>query len=654
MARKEILELEVKTNSKKAEKEFEKVEKGVKDLNKEVDKTSKGTKKLGGDVGGLTGKLDSLTGGAVTGFSNMLKSVKSVTLGFKSLKFAIIATGIGALVVAIPAVGAAFRGSEEGQNKFNKILAVTGAIIGNAVDLLADLGDAIINAFENPKQAIQDFAKLIQDNITNRLEGLTELIPQLGKAVELLFKGQFAKAATVATNATAKVALGVDNLTKKINRSKDALIDFINEQVREGKEAAKVADMRAKADRIERKLIVDRAKQENKIAQLRLKSRQEQQFSAKERRQALLDAQDLQNELLADEKEALQLRADAQTLENTFSRSNKENLDEEARLIAAVIQQEARRTNSARQTQRELNTLNNQIQSQKDKEKKAEQKKQEEKKKAEQKKQEEKINKEVKDEQERLKKLEEVRKTFRQKVEDEAAETEIQKLELEQKRRITELETLEATESQKAEVRLFYQEKINEAEQTAADQRVKTAKKEADEKKKLEQDLYDAIVDISLKGLELVKQISGEGTKIAKIAALAQATISGIQSTQNAFTTAAANPVTSIFPAYPYIQAGLAAGFSALQFKKIASSGGGGGGGGAASATSGGSRASAAAQAPQAVAPSFNIVGDSGSNQITDAINTQGGKPARAYVVSKDITTQQELDRNTQGNSSLG
>ena len=641
MARKEILELEVKTNSKKAEKEFEKVEKGVKDLNKEVDKTSKGTKKLGGDVGGLTGKLDSLTGGAVTGFSNMLKSVKSVTLGFKSLKFAIIATGIGALVVAILAVGAAFRGSEEGQNKFNKILAVTGAIIGNAVDLLADLGDAIINAFENPKQAIQDFAKLIQDNITNRLEGLTELIPQLGKAVELLFKGQFAKAATVATNATAKVALGVDNLTKKINRSKDALIDFINEQIREGKEAAKVADMRAKADRIERKLIVDRAKQENKIAQLRLKSRQEQKFSAKERRQALLDAQDLQNELLADEKEALQLRADAQTLENTFSRSNKENLDEEARLIAAVIQQEARRTNSARQTQRELNTLNNQIQSQKDKEKKAEQKKQEEK-----------INKEVKDEQERLKKLEEVRKTFRQKVEDEAAETEIQKLELEQKRRITELETLEATESQKAEVRLFYQEKINEAEQTAADQRVKTAKKEADEKKKLEDDVFDAKVGIALNVLELAKQSAGEGTKVAKIAALAQATISGIQGTQNAFTTAALSPITPLFPAYPYIQAGLAAGFSALQVGKIASSGGGGAS--TPSAGGGGSRASAAAQGPQAVAPSFNIVGDSGSNQITDAINTQGSKPARAYVVSKDITTQQELDRNTQGNSSLG
>jgi hypothetical protein len=641
MARKEILELEVKTNLKKAEKEFEKVEKGVKDLNKEVENTSKSTKKLDGDVGGLTGKLDSLTGGAISGFKNMVNSVKAVTVGFKSLRFAIIATGIGALVIGILAVGAAFRGSEEGQNKFNKILAVTGAIIGNFVDLLADLGDGIINTFENPKKSIEDFAKLIQENITNRLEGLTELIPQLGKTVELLFKGQFAEAAQVATDATGKVVLGVENLTEKINQSKDALNDFINEQIREGQEAANVAEMRAKADKIERKLVIDRANKENEIAQLRLKSRQEQEFTAKERRQALLDAQDLQDELLADEKEALQLRADAQTLENTFSRSNKANLDEEARLIAAVIQQEAKRTNSARQTQRELNTLTNQIQGELNVRLKAEQKIQEDK-----------INKEVKNEEDRLKKLDEVRKNFEKLRADEEATTEVLKLELEQERRITELELLDANESQKADIKLFYQEKINAAEQTAADQRIKIAKKEADDKKDLEDQVFNAKVGIALNVLQLARETAGEGTKVAKIAAIAQATISGIQGTVNAFQTAAANPITTFFPAYPFIQGGLAAGFSALQIGKIASSGSGGAS--APSAGGGASRATAAAQAPQAIAPSFNIVGDSGSNQITDAINTQGNRPARAYVVSKDITSQQALDRNTQDNSSLG
>jgi len=641
MARKEILELEVKTNSKKAEKEFEKVENGVKDLNKEVENTSKSTKKLDGDIGGLTGKLDTLTGGAISGFTNMVKSVKAVTIGFKSLRFAIIATGIGALVIGILAVGAAFRGSEEGQNKFNKILAVTGAIIGNFVDLLADLGDGIINTFENPKKSIEDFAKLIQENITNRLEGLTELIPQLGKAVELLFKGQFAEAAQVATDATGKVVLGVEDLTKKINQSKDALNDFINEQIREGQEAANVANMRAKADKIERKLVIDRANKENEIAQLRLKSRQEQEFTAKERRQALLDAQDLQDELLSDEKEALQLRADAQTLENTFSRSNKANLDEEARLIAAVIQQEAKRTNSARQTQRELNTLTNQIQSQTNARIKETDKIEKDR-----------IDKKDKARADRLSKLSELDKAFITKQQDQAATTEVQKIELEQERLLAELVRLEASQDQKDKIKLFYIDKINAAEQTAADQRIKIAKKEADDKKDLEDQVFNAKVGIALNVLQLARETAGEGTKVAKIAAIAQATISGIQGTVNAFQTAAANPITTFFPAYPFIQGGLAAGFSALQIGKIASSGSGGAS--APSAGGGASRATAAAQAPQAVAPSFNIVGDSGSNQITDAINTQGNRPARAYVVSKDITSQQALDRNTQDNSSLG
>jgi hypothetical protein len=107
------------------------------------------------------------------------------------------------------------------------------------------------------------------------------------------------------------------------------------------------------------------------------------------------------------------------------------------------------------------------------------------------------------------------------------------------------------------------------------------------------------------------------------------------------------------FPAaIPAVAAAAATGFATVKSiisTKLPTVKGATGGGGA----SGGTR-SAQAVAPQAVAPSFNIVGDSGSNQITDAINTQGSRPARAYVVSKDITTQQELDRNTQGNSSLG
>ena len=42
--------------------------------------------------------------------------------------------------------------------------------------------------------------------------------------------------------------------------------------------------------------------------------------------------------------------------------------------------------------------------------------------------------------------------------------------------------------------------------------------------------------------------------------------------------------------------------------------------------------------------PSFNVVGRSGENLLINAIQAQFGKPLKAYVVSRDVTTQQQLD----------
>lgn len=47
----------------------------------------------------------------------------------------------------------------------------------------------------------------------------------------------------------------------------------------------------------------------------------------------------------------------------------------------------------------------------------------------------------------------------------------------------------------------------------------------------------------------------------------------------------------------------------------------------------------------------FNLVGNNQSNQIAQAIQGQFSQPVRAYVVSRDVTTQQELDLNIRGNA---
>jgi len=160
----------------------------------------------------------------------------------------------------------------------------------------------------------------------------------------------------------------------------------------------------------------------------------------------------------------------------------------------------------------------------------------------------------------------------------------------------------------------------------------------------LAEQVKDAKIGIAQNTLSLIGSIAKEGSALGKGVAVAQATISGFQGVQNAFTSASASPVTSVFPAYPFIQAGLAGAFSAVQIGKILSTkpvetgapslGGSGGGGGRPSA------------------PSFNLVQGSASNQIANSVQN-GTQPVRAFVTSSDISSNLELDRRIESGSTL-
>ena len=72
------------------------------------------------------------------------------------------------------------------------------------------------------------------------------------------------------------------------------------------------------------------------------------------------------------------------------------------------------------------------------------------------------------------------------------------------------------------------------------------------------------------------------------------------------------------------------------------------GGGGAPSGSAGGGDGGGGA--PKMSAPQFNVVGQSGLNQLA-SLNQQ---PIQAYVVSGQVTSQQALDRNRLENATLG
>tara|TARA_B100001063_G_scaffold80110_1_gene74537 strand:+ start:1220 stop:2956 length:1737 start_codon:yes stop_codon:yes gene_type:complete len=328
--------INLNVNTKGAQKEVNNLEKAVEGVNEEVKETSASTEQMGG-------ALDSATGGAITKFKGLKSGLKGVITSFKSLRVAIIATGIGALLIAVVALGQAFTRSEEGQNKFAKILAVIGSVVDNLLDVLANLGESIISVFENPKQALKDFTKLIKENIVNRFEGLLELFPKLGKAISLLFKGEFSAAGKVAADAVGKVTLGVDSITDSVGEAVEKVKEFGKEVAKDADNAAKIADARAKAEKMTRNLIVERAEAERKIAEIREKAADKENFTAAQRIELLKEAGAISEDLANKETEVAKLRLDAKVLENSLAKSNKQALDEEAQLKADLINKETQR-----------------------------------------------------------------------------------------------------------------------------------------------------------------------------------------------------------------------------------------------------------------------------------------------------------------------
>lgn len=204
----------------------------------------------------------------------------------------------------------------------------------------------------------------------------------------------------------------------------------------------------------------------------------------------------------------------------------------------------------------------------------------------------------------------------------------------------------DAEDKEKADKKKQEEDDYWNAEAEKAIERTAKEKQESDAKieiAKLEAEAKIKMLDAVSGGLSLAASELGESTAAGKAAAVAAATISTYTAIAGQLAAFSNIPV----PGYAIAQAIVTGVTGLLQVKKILSvktpKGGGGG-----SAPSGGG-GSGGASAP---APSFNVVGNSGVNQIAQTLGNQ--QPVQAYVVANNVTTQQSLDRNIVSNASLG
>lgn len=206
-----------------------------------------------------------------------------------------------------------------------------------------------------------------------------------------------------------------------------------------------------------------------------------------------------------------------------------------------------------------------------------------------------------------------------------------------------------AEEKKKAE-----EQKQKENEERLAKEREEIAQKEREFKEQQYRNTYDNLQNILSVG-------GGKLNKVAKALAIADVVRTATKSVAETVSSigvanakaVAASPLTGGMPfvAINTLKGALTIGSTiASSIKSIqaikgesqsvsgssAPSSGGGGGGGT----------------TPAPAPSFNVVGNSGVNQIAQTLGAQ--QPVQAFVVANQVTTQQALDRNIVTNASLG
>jgi hypothetical protein len=148
------------------------------------------------------------------------------------------------------------------------------------------------------------------------------------------------------------------------------------------------------------------------------------------------------------------------------------------------------------------------------------------------------------------------------------------------------------------------------------------------------------------KNLQKAALIAEKGAAIAKVVIEASKSI-GVRTAKNAALLPPAQAIDTPFLAKDIARTKISAGISiaaitagaAGQLKSINNSGGGSSGGGG------------GGQVVQA--PDFNIIGSTGVNQLANVIGGTTQQPIKAYVVSSEVTSAQELDRNIIDSASL-
>ena len=572
-------------------KDIAKVEDAAMSAAKGAGKLADETKKVG-KASKDAGKEATIFGDIKDKFNDMTKGVKKVIVSMKTLKGAIAATGVGALVVALGTLIAYFKTSEEGSRKLAIATETISLLFGELTEFAASLGKTIVDAFNNPLESIKNLGKAIVDNLIFRFNSLIEGLGLAGKAIAKFFKRDFEGAMSAAKEAGSKFTdtiTGVEDSITKVGEVGTKVFKEVKKAVEEATvTATKLVNAQRALRDLQQELTVENAKL-NKELEGQKRIAEDTTLDYETRRAALDEVNKIQLKLA--ENVAIQAKAEEDLLKTQIANEANYEKREELETQLADI------TASRIEAETTLQTV---------------------------------------------------------KLEGEKVARELETGEVDRKREINDilqglnLEAIEDTFA-KARAELDIQQQADRdlliakgatAEQLAqldkryGDKRKKLAKDEAEFNKKLEQEALNAKLNNANQALGAIVGAVGEGSALGKAAAAGQAVINTYQAITKA--------LADLGPIFGPIAATAIGAMGFMNVQKILTT-----------KVPGDDTAGAPSMGGAPGASQINV-GSIGQGQ-TQAPEIPTVQPTvRAYVISGDVSSSQEAEARLNRRRSLG
>ena len=279
MATKVAIEVDVKVDG--ADKNLGKVKNELKGVEQQAKKSTDQIKSGFDAAGKQATSLPGPVGRAAGAFQSMVGGIKSGIAALKTLRGALIATGLGALVVVIGSLVAYFTETERGAQKLRIAMAAVGAVVGVVKDAMVGLGESFVQFFKG------DFKGAV-NTLKNSFTGLgDEIVKDTKAAIELeramnqvkLQERELGveRAKTLKTIAEARLAAedetkSAEERIAKIKEAAALEADLTSRELANEEERLRIMKEQASLNESDEATLQKIADQEAKVAQVQLAS----------------------------------------------------------------------------------------------------------------------------------------------------------------------------------------------------------------------------------------------------------------------------------------------------------------------------------------------------------------------------------------------